>query len=72
MIMDNPCTPDCPDRPNCKGCVRGNRYRNAKIKEYAQQDAERNFKQYEIDMFNRKFNRSVEKRKSHKRMVHRK
>ena len=43
---DCPCTSDCPDRPNCKGCKRGNGYRAKKIQESRQKQAENEFNGY--------------------------
>lgn len=49
---NNPCTKDCPDRPNCKGCVRGNEYRNKKIAEHKRKIPESDFRNYEMDRYN--------------------
>lgn len=43
---DCPCTSDCPDRPNCRGCKRGNEYRAKKIQESRQKQAENEFNGY--------------------------
>lgn len=69
---DCPCTMDCPDRPNCKGCERFKVYKEKKFAEYEQRQAERDFKDYEYDLYRKKFDMSVEKRKKPKRMVHHK
>ena len=55
MALDknNPCIRDCPDRPNCKGCVRGNAYRNSRIEEHKQKRPEAEFRQYQADTYNR-------------------
>ena len=45
--LDNPCTRDCPDRPNCKGCVRGNEYRQKRIKRLDEEFAKKSIDRYE-------------------------
>lgn len=49
---NNPCHKDCPDRPNCKGCVRGNAYRQLKIDEHRRRTAEADFRSYEMSRYN--------------------
>ena len=50
---DNPCTKDCPDRPNCKGCQRGNAWRETKIAEHNQRSAEADFNHYWFSRYNK-------------------
>lgn len=49
---DCPCTLDCPDRPNCKGCERGNAYRQAKNEANKQKSAEADFRNYWHSRYN--------------------
>lgn len=72
MDKDCPCTMDCPDRPNCKGCERFKAYKEKKFAEYEERQTERDFKNYEYDLYRKKFDRSVENRRKPKRMVYHK
>ena len=49
---NNPCTKDCPDRPNCKGCVRGNAYRQSRIEALERKKPDSDFRNYEMDRYN--------------------
>lgn len=50
---DNPCRRDCPDRPHCKGCKRGNAWRDKKNAESKQKDAAFDFNLYLSGTYNR-------------------
>lgn len=53
FAKDNPCRRDCPDRPNCKGCERGNAWRQKVIAEHKRKATEADFRQYNFDTYNR-------------------
>ena len=67
---DNPCKPDCPDRPNCKGCVRGNEYRQKRIKQLDAEFAKRSVKRYENDRTRAKMDRRAKNSKKPRRRTH--
>ncbi len=50
---DNPCHKGCVDRPNCKGCERGNAWRNKVIAEHNRKATEADFRQYRFDTYNK-------------------
>lgn len=68
---DNPCTRDCPDRPNCKGCVRGNEYRQKRIKQLNEEFAKRSIDRYEQDRTMNKYDMAAKNSKKPKRRMHR-
>lgn len=68
---DNPCTIDCPDRPNCKGCARGNAYRQKKIEESEERFKKNSYHHYEIEMIGRAKDKAAKKRSKYKRAVYR-
>ena len=70
LDKDCPCTIDCPDRPNCYGCVRGNQWRLKKQAEAKQRYINNAYKRHEIDLFNKKFNITVKHQKKPKRWEH--
>ena len=64
---DCPCNMECPDRPNCKGCVRGNLWRLKKQAESEQRYVNKAFHRHEIDLFNKKFYMTVKNKRKPKR-----
>lgn len=66
---DCPCNTDCPDRPNCKGCERGNAWRKKKQEEAEQRYKEKTFHRYEMEQFQKRFYKTVENRKKNKRLT---
>ncbi len=63
FFKDCPCTKDCPDRPNCKGCERGNAWRKKKNEMIEQNAAERDFYLYQCSTYNRAMKRAERFRK---------
>lgn len=51
---DCPCTRDCPDRPNCKGCERFKVYKDKKFAEYKRKETERIYQQSQIDKWHKR------------------
>lgn len=73
MAMDPkcPCTRDCPDRPNCKGCERFAVYRRERIKQLEENHAKRSIDRYEMDRTRRKYDTAAKNSKKPKRRIHR-
>lgn len=58
MDKDCPCTIDCPDRPNCKGCEKFKAYKQKKLESYQYKSAEQEFKSYQMETFNKAMKRA--------------
>lgn len=68
---DCPCW-GCTDRPNCKGCERGNAWRKKKQEEREQRYKEKAFHRYEMDKFKDKAQKHAERSQKPKRLLNRK
>lgn len=73
MAMDPncPCTKDCPDRPNCKGCERFAVYRRNRQKKLDEEFAKRSIDRYEQDRTRRKYDVIAKNSKKPKRKIYR-
>ncbi len=69
---DCPCNTDCPDRPNCKGCERGNAWRKKKQEERDQQYKEKAFNRYRMDKYAYYEKLNVENSKKPKKTLNKK
>ncbi len=58
FFKDCPCTKDCKDRPNCKGCERGNAWREKKNAMIKRNAAENDFKLYEMNSYYKSMKRA--------------
>ena len=63
----SPCRRDCPDRPNCKGCVRGNEFRALKNRESKERYLNNGFNRYECDRVNTIIDTIVKNKRKPKR-----
>lgn len=48
---DCPCTKDCPDRPNCRGCERFKAYKQKKLEGYQGKTPEQEFRSYQMETY---------------------
>ena len=69
---DCPCNRECPDRPNCKGCERGEAWRKKKQEENEKRYKEETYHRYEMEMYVKRFNKTVNDKRKSKRFTVRK
>lgn len=72
LDKDCPCTKECLDRLNCKGCERGNAWRKKKQTEREQRYQDRAYTRYKIEKYIKFENLRVENSKKPKNRINRK